>query len=49
MRRTKYAVTLSEAKRAQLQTLVGRGIAPARRLMHVRTLLQADQGEGGAA
>ena len=49
MRRTKYAVRLSEEERAQLRTLVGRGVAPARRLTHARILLKADQGEGGAS
>jgi transposase len=49
MRRTKYAVVLSDEQRAQLRTLVGRGAAPARRLAHARLLLKADQGEGGAA
>lgn len=49
MRQTKYAVALSEAERAQLRTLVGRGRAPARRLTRARILLKADQGEGGAA
>ena len=49
MRRTKHAVTLTDEERAQLRTLVGRGVAPARRLMHARILLKADQGEGGAA
>jgi len=49
MRRTKHAVVLTEEQRAQLRTLVGRGVAPARRLTHARILLKADQGEGGAA
>jgi hypothetical protein len=49
MRKTKYAVELSEAERAQLRTLVGAGIAPARMLTRARILLKADQGEGGAA
>lgn len=49
MRRTKYAVVLSDEQRAALRTLVGRGAAPARRLAHARILLKADQGEGGAA
>ena len=49
MRRTKYAVVLTDEQRAQLRTLVGRGVAPARRLAHARILLKADQGEGGAA
>lgn len=49
MRKTKYAVKLTEAERAQLRTLIGRGEAPARLLTHARILLKADQGEGGAA
>ena len=49
MRKTKYAVELTEAERAQLRTLVGTGIAPARMLTRARILLKADQGEGGAA
>lgn len=49
MRQTKFAVSLTEAERAQLRTLVGRGTAPARRLTRARILLKADQGEGGAA
>ena len=49
MHRTKYAVDLTEAERAQLRTLVGSGNAPARTLTRARILLKADQGEGGAA
>jgi hypothetical protein len=49
MRQTKDAVYLSEPERARLRTLVGSGVAPARRLTHARILLKADQGEGGAA
>ncbi len=49
VRLTKYAVTLTEAERARLRTLVGRGTAPARMLTRARILLKADQGEGGAA
>ncbi len=49
MRRTKYAVELTEEERARLRTLVGGGAAPARMLAHARILLKADQGEGGAA
>jgi transposase len=45
----KYVVTLSEAERARLRTLVGSGSAPARTLTHARILLQANQGEGGPA
>jgi hypothetical protein len=40
-------VYLTEAERAQLRTLLGRGEAPARRLTHARILLKANQGEGG--
>lgn len=47
MRKTKYAVALTEAERAQLRTLVGAGIAPARLLTRARILLKANQGEGG--
>lgn len=43
----KYVVTLSEAERAWLRTLIGSGSAPARRLAHARILLKANQGEGG--
>jgi hypothetical protein len=49
VRKTKYAVRLSEAERAHLRTLIGRGTAPARTLTHARILLKADQGEGGPA
>jgi hypothetical protein len=47
MRKSKYAVYLTEAERAQLRTLIGSGEAPARRLTHARILLKANQGEGG--
>ncbi len=47
MRQTKYAVNLTEAERAQLRTLVGSGVAPARMLTRARILLKANQGEGG--
>jgi hypothetical protein len=49
MRQSKYAVSLTEAERAQLRTLVGSGVASARTLARARILLKADQGEGGAA
>jgi transposase len=49
MRKTKYAVDLTEAERARLRTLIGRGAAPARALTHARILLKANQGEGGPA
>jgi hypothetical protein len=47
MRKTKYAVLLSEVERARLRTLIGCGTAPARLLTHARILLKANQGEGG--
>lgn len=47
MRKTKYAVHLTEVERAQLRTLIGSGAAPARMLTHARILLKANQGEGG--
>lgn len=47
MRTTKYTVDLTEAERAGLRTLVGRGTAPARPLIRARILLKANQGEGG--
>lgn len=43
----KAVVILSEAERARLQTLIGRGTAPARMLTHARILLKANQGEAG--
>ena len=49
MRRTKYAVVLSEAQRAQLRTLIGQGTAPARKLTHARILLKADHSDSGPA
>ena len=49
MRKTKYAVDLTEAERARLRTLIGSGTAPARTLAHARILLKANRGEGGPA
>lgn len=43
-----YRIVLSEAQRAELRTLVGSGVAPARMLTRARILLKADHGEGGA-
>jgi len=40
-------VSLDEAQRAHLRTLVGSGTAPARMLARARVLLKADHGEGG--
>ena len=47
MRKSKYAVELTEYERAQLRTLIGRGAGPARTLAHARILLRANRGEGG--
>jgi hypothetical protein len=47
MRKSKYAVELTEAERAQLRALIGSGEAPARMLTRARILLKANQGEGG--
>ncbi len=43
----KVIVTLTEAERARLHTLVGSGSAPARTLTHARILLKTNQGEAG--
>jgi hypothetical protein len=45
--RKQYVVTLPEATRAELHTLIGSGTAPARTLAHARILLKANQGEAG--
>jgi transposase len=45
--RTKYAVVLTDEERAQLRTLVGHGVAPARLLTHARILLKADHSDAG--
>jgi transposase len=47
MPKKQYLVALSEAERARLRTLVGRGSAPARTLAHARILLKANRGEAG--
>ena len=45
--RKRHVVVLSEAERARLHTLMGRGVAPASALTHARILLKANQGEAG--
>jgi hypothetical protein len=45
----KYIVKLSQQERHDLHQLIAMGRASARRLMHARILLKADQGEGGPA
>ena len=43
----KYIVTLTEEERQKLRVLITRGKGAARKLMHARILLKADQGPGG--
>jgi transposase len=44
----KYIVTLTEVERRMLQTMLSRGKAAARKLMHARILLKADAGPDGS-
>lgn len=43
----RYRVTLTRPERQELQQLISRGKADARKLAHARILLQADEAEGG--
>jgi transposase len=43
----KYPVTLTEAQREQLKSLIAAGTAPARKLTHARILLKTDQSPEG--
>ena len=43
----KYRVTLAPEERAELETLISRGKADARKLAHARVLLQVDEAPGG--
>lgn len=43
----KYPVVLTPAERSELEQLIGTGTAPARKLMHARILLKADQSPNG--
>ncbi len=45
----KYPVTLTDTERDLLHGLIAAGTAPARKLMHARILLKADQSPGGPA
>jgi hypothetical protein len=45
----KYVVRLTSEERARLQRLVSVGKAAARKILHARILLQADQGPDGPA
>ena len=47
--RKRHVVVLSEAERARLHTMIGRGVAPASALTHARILLKANQGEAGSS
>jgi transposase len=47
--RKKYPVTLTNIQREHLHDLIAAGTAPARKLMHARVLLKADQSPGGPA
>ena len=43
----RYRVTLTQPERQELQQLISRGKADARKLTHARILLQADEAAGG--
>jgi transposase len=43
----RYRVTLTPPERQELQQLISRGKADARKLAHARILLQADEADGG--
>jgi homeodomain-containing protein len=45
----KYAVRLADTEREQLRHLIASGTAPARKLMHARILLKADESPQGPA
>ena len=44
-----YHVRLTETERAHLTELIAAGTAPARKLLHARILLKADEGPAGPA
>ena len=45
----KYRVTLTAEERVELEGLIGKGKADARKLAHARVLLRADEAAGGPA
>ena len=45
----RYRVTLTPEERDELQRMISRGKADARKLAHARILLRADEAEGGPA
>ena len=49
MRTKQYAVRLGEDEREELRRLIAAGTESARKLMHARILLKADEGPGGPA
>lgn len=49
MRHKTYRVCLTGEERDQLESMIGAGTAPARKLHHARILLKADEGPEGPA
>ena len=45
----KYRVTLTPEERAELEAMISRGKADARKRAHARVLLQADEADGAPA
>jgi len=45
----KYRVTLTAEERSELEAMISRGKADARKLAHARVLLQADEADGAPA
>ena len=45
----KYRVTLTPEERSELEAMISRGKADARKLAHARVLLQADEADGAPA
>ena len=43
----RYRVTLTAGERGELERMIARGKADARKLAHARVLLQADEADGG--
>jgi len=46
--RKQYVVRLAEEERAELLTMIGGGVAPARAQTHARILLKSNRGEAGS-
>lgn len=45
--RKRYVIRLTDSEREYLQDLIAAGTAPARKLLHARVLLKADEGDNG--